>query len=359
MDFKIQRVASMPLGFEASTMYIVASAVEGEVDLYFSGNEGEIIESRRTLNRADVEAMLASYAGGAEKLITPRLIEGFGDATFSVSFDGSENVAGSIVLSDTTIVAGEYPVATYDSAGRATAGRALVAADIPALPGSKITSDLTVNTSGNAATATTALSADAATKLATPRSINGTAFDGTQDIVINAVDATARIAAAEKGVADGVATLDATGKVPSSQLPSFVDDVIEAADFASLPVTGESSKIYVAIDTGAIYRWSGTAYILIPPGVGTSDTALKLMTARSITATGDVDWTVNFDGSANATAAATLSATGIVAGEYAVPTFDAKGRATSGRALVEADIPALTSTTVVSAGSITLTVAEW
>ena len=33
------------------------------------------------------------------------------------------------------------------------------------------------------------------------------------------------------------------GKVPSSQLPSFVDDVLEAANFAALPGTGETGKI--------------------------------------------------------------------------------------------------------------------
>ena len=53
------------------------------------------------------------------------------------------------------------------------------------------------------------------------------------------------------------------GKVPNSQLPSYVDDVIEVNDFASLPSTGETGKIYVTKDTGNIYRWSGSAYIRI------------------------------------------------------------------------------------------------
>jgi hypothetical protein len=50
------------------------------------------------------------------------------------------------------------------------------------------------------------------------------------------------------------------GLVPSHQLPSYVDDVIESADFASLPGTGESGKIYVTLATGKTYRWSGSAY---------------------------------------------------------------------------------------------------
>ena len=44
------------------------------------------------------------------------------------------------------------------------------------------------------------------------------------------------------------------GKVPSSQLPSYVDDVVEVADYASLPATGEAGKIYITIDTNYIYR---------------------------------------------------------------------------------------------------------
>lgn len=78
------------------------------------------------------------------------------------------------------------------------------------------------------------------------------------------------IQASQKGAANGVAELDALGKVPSSQLPSYVDDVEEYADLASFPVTGESGKIYVAIDTGFIYRWSGSAYVEINPSAVTS-----------------------------------------------------------------------------------------
>lgn len=53
------------------------------------------------------------------------------------------------------------------------------------------------------------------------------------------------------------------GKVPSSQLPSYVDDVIEVATYSALPTTGETGKIYVVLDTNLIYRWSGSAYIEI------------------------------------------------------------------------------------------------
>lgn len=61
-----------------------------------------------------------------------------------------------------------------------------------------------------------------ATKLTTARNINGVGFDGTADIVI--ADNT-KVALTEKGVANGVATLDADGKIPTAQIPVTVDSV--------------------------------------------------------------------------------------------------------------------------------------
>lgn len=80
------------------------------------------------------------------------------------------------------------------------------------------------------------------------------------------------IAATEKGANSGVATLGADGKVPSSQLPSFVDDVIEAANFAALPETGEGGKIYVTLDDNKTYRWGGTTYVEISAGLALGET---------------------------------------------------------------------------------------
>jgi len=67
------------------------------------------------------------------------------------------------------------------------------------------------------------------------------------------------------------ATLDGTGKVPSSQLPSFVDDVLEFANLAAFPATGESGKIYTALDNGKIYRWGGSTYVEISAAPGSTD----------------------------------------------------------------------------------------
>jgi hypothetical protein len=64
----------------------------------------------------------------------------------------------------------------------------------------------------------------------------------------------------------GIKVLDSSNLIPSAILPSYVDDVLEFADLAAFPATGESGKIYVALDTNKQYRWSGSTYVQITSG---------------------------------------------------------------------------------------------
>ena len=98
------------------------------------------------------------------------------------------------------------------------------------------------------------------------------------------------------GKANGLASLGSDGKVPSSQLPSFVDDVVDSyivsgstalssgwlsATSTGAAFTPETGKIYVVLTTGnylnKTYRWSGTTYVEISPsiviGTGTGNAA--------------------------------------------------------------------------------------
>lgn len=81
------------------------------------------------------------------------------------------------------------------------------------------------------------------------------------------------IPASQKGAASGVAELDSSGKVPSAQLPSYVDDVVEFASRDGFPGTGEDGKIYIAEDTNLTYRWSGTQYVEISPSLALGETS--------------------------------------------------------------------------------------
>lgn len=81
------------------------------------------------------------------------------------------------------------------------------------------------------------------------------------------------IPTSQKGAASGVAELDSTGRVPSSQLPSYVDDVLEFTNRAAFPANGEDGKIYVAEDTNITYRWGGTEYVEISSSLALGETS--------------------------------------------------------------------------------------
>lgn len=195
----------------------------------------------------------------------------------------------------------------------------------------------------------------------------------------------AQVKRSEMAVANGVATLGEDGKIPSSQLPSYVDDVLEYENKVAFPATGESGKIYVAKDTNLTYRWGGSAYIEISASLALGETsstayagdkgkaldtristaegnistnaeeitsletrttklengttpagkATKLATARKITLTGDANGNTTFDGSADESITVTLANTGVTAGTYSAVAVDSKGRVTAGNQIVE------------------------
>ena len=195
----------------------------------------------------------------------------------------------------------------------------------------------------------------------------------------------AQVKRSEMGVAGGVATLGTDGKVPSAQLPSYVDDVLEYDNNGKFPATGETGKIYVAKDTNLTYRWSGSSYVEISVSLALGETsstayagdkgkaladrlataegnitsndgditalqtratnlengttpagkATKLATARKISLTGDASGNTTFDGSADKSITVTLANTGVTAGTYSAVAVDAKGRVTAGNQIVE------------------------
>lgn len=121
------------------------------------------------------------------------------------------------------------------------------------------------------------------------------------------------------------ADLDQSGKVLTSQLPSYVDDVLEYASVSDFPATGEASKIYVATDTNLTYRWSGSSYVEISKSLAigeTSSTAFagnrgKALEERMASAELDI-LNIKSDSSVDVTDCALAKATGFDDG-IAVP----------------------------------------
>lgn len=206
-------------------------------------------------------------------------------------------------LSDSDVLTLTGTAGTLLTINDTTAGNTLV------VNGNILATSISAVLTGNASTATA---------LATPRSINGTNFDGTANITTanwgtgrtitigstgKSVNGSAnvtwslaeigaaatshthaisdvtglqtaldgKISSTEKGAANGVAPLDADSKIPATYLPSYVDDVLEYANQAAFPGTGATGIIYVALDTNKVYRWSGSAYVEISPSPGSTD----------------------------------------------------------------------------------------
>ena len=137
--------------------------------------------------------------------------------------------------------------------------------------------------------------ADTATKLQLPFKINGFSVDGTEDVELDYIPKD------EKSRPYGVATLDAHGRVPVNQLPSFVRSVENVKNYQSLPRIGNKEIIYITNDNNEIYRWSGTAYINVSPDSATSEATIKLVNPRNIGLTGSVAGNAYFDGSEDIT----------------------------------------------------------
>lgn len=106
----------------------------------------------------------------------------------------------------------------------------------------------------------------------------------------------------QKGANGGVAELDSSGKVPASQLPSYVDDVKSYPTKSDFPAEGEDDKIYIAKDENASYRWDGEDYVSISSANG-----LTLGETSSTAYRGDRGKTAYDDSQTNKTAIGTLA----------------------------------------------------
>lgn len=91
------------------------------------------------------------------------------------------------------------------------------------------------------------------------------------------------VLATQKGAASGLAPLNSSSKIDSGYLPSYVDDVLDVANFAALPASGDTGKIYITTDNNKQYRWSGSVYIELVSSPGTTDAITEGITNKFFT----------------------------------------------------------------------------
>ena len=122
--------------------------------------------------------------------------------------------------------------------------------------------------------------ATGATKVTVDSALSSTSTNPVQNKVVNSAISNLNTLVGDTSVTTQInnaiaskADLDTNGKVPSSQLPSYVDDVLEYSAKSNFPSTGESGKIYVDTATNLTYRWSGSAYVEISPSLALGETS--------------------------------------------------------------------------------------
>lgn len=208
-----------------------------------------------------------------------------GNQTVTISGDASGSGATSIALTlaNTGITAGTYKITTVDAKGRVTAGT-----NPTTLSGFGITdaqpldADLTA-IAALAAAGTGFLKKSAADTWALDSSVYLTGITSSQ--VTTALGFTPENIA-NKAQVNGYASLGSDGKVPTAQLPAYVDDVLEYATQAGFPATGETGKIYIDLAVNKIFRWTGTVYTqLAVSNLGTV-TSVAVTSGNGLTTSG-------------------------------------------------------------------------
>lgn len=206
---------------------------------------------------------------------------------YKVTVDATGHVSGTISVTKSDITAlgipGQDTNTTYSNATTEKAGL-MSELDKEKLDGislgaNKTTVDSSLSSTSINPVQNKVVNSALSGKVPTTRTVNGKALS--ENITLAASDVGA-IPTSQKGATNGVAELDNSGKVPSAQLPSFVDDVVEGylssgrfykESGHTTEINAESGKIYVDLSTNKTYRWSGSAYAEISASLALGETS--------------------------------------------------------------------------------------
>jgi parallel beta-helix repeat protein len=231
------------IGFTGSVGYVGSQGVIG-----FTGSQGDI----GFTGSQGIQGVIGftGSAGAAATIAVGTVTTGAPGSSASVTNVGTSSAA----VFDITIPRGDAGAGTVTSVAALTLG----------------TTGTDLSSSVANGTTTPVITLNVPTASATNRGVLSAAdwitFNGKQAVLGFTPEDSAN-----KGTAGGYAPLDGSAKIASTYLPSYVDDVLEYANQAAFPGTGETGKIYVALDVNKTFRWSGSAYVEISASPGSTD----------------------------------------------------------------------------------------
>ena len=193
------------------------------------------IDNKANTNHTHLYAGSSSAGGSATSAV--KLDSSAGSATNPIYFSNGKPAACSYTLSKSVPSDAKFTDTTYSNATTSTDGL-MSSSDKTKLDGI----------------------AAGATKTTVDSALSSTSTNPVQNKIIY-------------GAISSKADLDTSGKVLSSQLPSYVDDVLEYSAKSNFPSTGESGKIYVDTATNLTYRWSGSTYVEISQSLALGETS--------------------------------------------------------------------------------------
>ena len=246
------------------------------------GPPGEIPDVSDFLRDGDVSSAIS---GSAEKVASDKAVKDYVDSQVSAEatsrqeqdsslqtqIGGKANVEHSHEMDDVTGLNDKISEIETSVSGKANATHTHTTAQVDGLD-TKL-SDIDDNIAAKADKVHTHVIADVTDLQTTLDGKAASVHEHSADNITSGTLSIDRIPNIPDTKIDGMSATKLTGTVPQANLPSYVDDVIEADDYDALPPTGEAGKIYVDKETNKTYRWGGSAYVEISASLALGETS--------------------------------------------------------------------------------------
>ena len=266
VDGTIQRVGpvasyyyAVQAGFEGTVQQWIALLMDATVNAQSAANSADAALASRNASAASANASAASaLASATSALASEQWATGNTNGTPSLTnnskYYSEQSSDSALMAASSEAQAGNYKDLAATSELNAASSAETASAKAGLAHDSEVAAGISAGAAANS-------EANALTYAGNAQTSATTAANKLQELI------------SMKGVANGIASLDANGLIPAAQLPAFVDDVLEYSSSSQFPPTGESGKIYVDTSTNITYRWSGSTYVPVGDDLALGETS--------------------------------------------------------------------------------------